>query len=338
MRREYGGKYAQEAAREVGGVVLGLQYGAAGFFRRVKKKRGRRVAVRKNHAGYGVGKKFIQRTVGIFPFKHLYVRNFTASEKLYPFVRKNIEVTGERQPRTVYVRIRYDPRKPLASGNATQVELIVFLQVKVNQVQNRKLSLFHNLLLYHKNKILYRDAATMTPPTMAAPTCTLQKFVLLLHRGNNMKNKHQLTVAAFGIVALIIMLGACAGQAPGPLSTFADFRGKTWYLRAVKTAAGEVPVMRTAQHNPETYTLVFGNDERLSGMGFPNRYMAPFTMGRDNALTIGVVATTMMMGFLPAPGLDEHEYFAHLAAVNSWSLIDGRLLLHADGAELLFTE
>ena len=134
------------------------------------------------------------------------------------------------------------------------------------------------------------------------------------------------------------MLNAAPSWETG--TSFDDIEGKEWILLEVKNA-GETIVMDRqklqAQGLGGVYTIQF-QEGRISGMGSPNRYFGPYTVGNNRALTIGDVASTMMFSFIQPDGLSESEYFALLSNTARWDL-RGELLelysLNSDGAEVV---
>jgi heat shock protein HslJ len=108
----------------------------------------------------------------------------------------------------------------------------------------------------------------------------------------------------------------------------ADIQGKDWILEEVRTNSVAVRINRP--NNIECFTLKF-DEERLGGIGHPNRYFAPYTAGEGNSLSIGRAAATLMVPFFEIDGLREREYFAYLANVRNWDIRNGKLELASSG-------
>jgi heat shock protein HslJ len=144
----------------------------------------------------------------------------------------------------------------------------------------------------------------------------------------------------------VIMASSCAGGARAKDSgvVFSDVQGREWILAEVKGAAETIRLDRQqleASGFRGAYTLTFEAD-RLAGMGAPNRYFGPYTAGEGRALTIGNIASTLMMSLGEPQGLLEHDYFAYLAKVTRWDIRSNALELYTSddsGGEriLIFT-
>jgi heat shock protein HslJ len=142
------------------------------------------------------------------------------------------------------------------------------------------------------------------------------------------------------VLLLVAMLASCAGGAKTKDggAVFSDVQGKEWILTELKSAAGTIRLDRQqleASGFRGAYTLTFEAD-RLSGMGAPNRYFGPYTAGEARALTVGNIASTLMMGINEPQGLSEHEYFAFLGRVTRWDIRGKALELYTSddsGAE-----
>ncbi|MHB9293679.1 hypothetical protein Holit_02808 [Hollandina sp. SP2] len=113
-------------------------------------------------------------------------------------------------------------------------------------------------------------------------------------------------------------------------SFFRDIAGKEWKLMALKTVSGNQEFNRqnlATEGWGSAYTLYF-DISRLSGTAAPNRYFAPYTLGEGQAISIQVIASTLMMSFNETPELSESTYFAYLEKVNCWDLFQGKLRLY----------
>ena len=76
------------------------------------------------------------------------------------------------------------------------------------------------------------------------------------------------------------------------------------------------------------FTISF-QDDRVSGMGAPNRFIGPFTSNSGNVLSIGELASTLMAAIFEPEALKEHEYFAYLSQVSRWDLRQSTLELYS---------
>ena len=129
--------------------------------------------------------------------------------------------------------------------------------------------------------------------------------------------------------------GVSGAPAHEPGVRFSDVEGKEWFLSEVRSAAGTVRFDREkleADGFEGIYTASF-QEGRLSGMGAPNRFFGPYTAGSNRSLSIGNMASTLMMAFREPDGLKEHEYFAYLSRVTRWDLRRGVLELYSSGED-----
>jgi heat shock protein HslJ len=127
--------------------------------------------------------------------------------------------------------------------------------------------------------------------------------------------------------------------------TFDDVTGKYWALTEIRRAGNTIQINRRqleANNIGDFFTINF-QDNRVSGIGAPNRYFGPYSLGRGQELSFGNLASTLMAAFIEADELKEHEYYAYLNNVTRWNIRDGKLELYSStsaGAELIlvFTE
>ena len=135
------------------------------------------------------------------------------------------------------------------------------------------------------------------------------------------------------ILMLAAMIAsACAGGAASREAGFDDIRGKVWKLAGLRTAAGDRGFSRRALEEEgfgDAFSLQF-DGERISGVGAPNRYFAPYELGHGRALEIKGLAHTLMASFKEPAALNEAEYFAFLEKAGRWALAEGRLELSTE--------
>ena len=161
----------------------------------------------------------------------------------------------------------------------------------------------------------------------------------------------------FTILIVLLALGACTNtraqsQAQGvsrqtpsvserhtAAASFDDAIGRDWALAQLRSEAGNVIIDReklAAQGFGGAFTLRF-DAERISGAGAPNRYTAPYTLGEDQSICIGLIAGTLMAAIFEPEELTERDYFSLLQNVSRWNLADGSLELYAGGTVLVFS-
>jgi heat shock protein HslJ len=148
-----------------------------------------------------------------------------------------------------------------------------------------------------------------------------------------MKNIQVLPVIVAGILILACKTAPDA-SAESPVSgpRFSDLIGKEWKLTEIRSSADTVASRFSRQELTEigmenAYTLRF-EEERLGGMGAPNRYFAPYEQGEGQALSIRAIAGTLMASFREPENLKEKEYFKYLENVEKWDLVQGKLQLY----------
>jgi len=147
-----------------------------------------------------------------------------------------------------------------------------------------------------------------------------------------------LSLIAFGaIMSPQSLSGAPARDAA---ATFNDVGGKEWLLLEVKSAGKTITLDRqklSIDNFIGAFSLSFQED-RVSGMGAPNRYFAPYSFGANRSLSIGQIASTMMLAFREPDDLKEKEFFDYLSKVKRWDLSQGKLELYSvntNGSEVI---
>jgi len=139
---------------------------------------------------------------------------------------------------------------------------------------------------------------------------------------------------------------SCAGGASfkkGSGAEFKDVQGKEWTLLEIKSQGKTIRIDRKkleAGNMSGAFTVNFG-EGRLSGVGAPNRYFAPYTVDSNNALSISDLASTMMAALFEPEELKESEFFDYLSKAKRWNLKSKKLEIYSadsTGAEtvLLF--
>jgi len=135
-------------------------------------------------------------------------------------------------------------------------------------------------------------------------------------------------------------LNETMGQRSSEVSVIAlnDVEGKEWILTELRSAGTTVRIDRAkleADNMGGWFTLSFQED-RVSGVGAPNRYFGTFKANSESALSFSEpLGSTMMAAFRELDELKEHEYFTYLSKVTRWALRDGKLELYStsDGIE-----
>ena len=137
-----------------------------------------------------------------------------------------------------------------------------------------------------------------------------------------------------GVTMLLLFALMGGSVAYSAETTFDAVLGKVWRLVAVQTAAGDKGFSRQAMEADgmgDFFSLSF-DKERLSGVGAPNRYFAPYKVEQDS-LSIEKMGSTLMASFREPKGLNEREYFAYMQQVKRWSLSGEELTLYSSDEE-----
>ena len=138
-------------------------------------------------------------------------------------------------------------------------------------------------------------------------------------------------LSAIALGAVLFPQGVNAAPARDGGASFKDVEGKEWLLSEVRSGGKTVTMDRqklALDNLIGIYSLGF-REGRLSGMGAPNRFTAPYSTGSNRYLSIGQAASTMMIAFREPEGLKEKEFFNYLAATQRWDLNQGRLELYS---------
>jgi len=110
-----------------------------------------------------------------------------------------------------------------------------------------------------------------------------------------------------------------------------DAQGKEWVLSEIKSQGKTVTIDRKkleAGNMGGAFTINFEED-RVSGMGAPNRYFGPYTVDSKNVLSIGNLASTMMAAFFEPEELKEHEFFDYVSKASLIKIKSGKLELYS---------
>ena len=163
-----------------------------------------------------------------------------------------------------------------------------------------------------------------------------------------MKNYKKITV----LFVFTCILAACTSVPPAveddyyenvsqlnSIVQFDDVMDKDWFLTERRTGSETIAIDRdrlATDGFAEPFSLRF-DAELVSGAGAPNSYRAPYTLGDNQGISIGLIAGTLMAPIFEPDGLKEHEYFALLQDVTRWNLAEGKLELYTGETVLVFT-
>jgi len=132
----------------------------------------------------------------------------------------------------------------------------------------------------------------------------------------------------FAIVSIAIMLIGCAGTPSVASADFSGVTGNEWKLIEVRVNGVNTGFNRNSLASGDAFTLNF-HAENISGVGAPNRYSAPYSLGEGSTITIMVVRATLMAPILEPDGLREHNFFGYVQNVYRWNLANNNLVLNS---------
>ena len=141
---------------------------------------------------------------------------------------------------------------------------------------------------------------------------------------NKMKN---------GIIVCIVLLVCIFIPACASVPKFDDVKNRDWKLAEVHVNSENITIERseyTAAGFGEIFTLRF-DDERISGVGAPNRYFAPYRLVDKQGIAINTIAGTLMIALFEPEKFKEHTFFVLLQNAYRWNLSGKNLELHSKG-------
>ena len=127
-------------------------------------------------------------------------------------------------------------------------------------------------------------------------------------------------------VFAILVLSACRS-----IPNFSDVTGREWLLAEIRTQSGKITIDRNELKNSGFGDNIFSltlDAGRLSGMGAPNRYFGPYTLGDGQSISIQNIAGTLMAPLFEPEKLKEHEFFMYLQNAYKWDFVKGQLELY----------
>jgi heat shock protein HslJ len=121
-----------------------------------------------------------------------------------------------------------------------------------------------------------------------------------------------------------ILLAILIGAIMISCSSFSGVQGKDWKLIEIKVNDNSINFDRKTLESDnfgEIFTLKF-DKENVSGAGAPNRFSAPYKVGKGNAITIQMVRATLMASIFEPQRVKESDFFAYIQNVSEWNLVD----------------
>jgi heat shock protein HslJ len=138
----------------------------------------------------------------------------------------------------------------------------------------------------------------------------------------------------FAFVLVAVMLVSCksvpvSSESNFPKIDFSGITGKEWKLIEVRingTNSGFDRRSLVRDGYTEAFTLNF-DAEFISGIGAPNRYSAPYSLGAGQEIKINVVRATLMAPIREPEKLREHNYFNYIQNSYKWNQVNNNLEL-----------
>lgn len=130
----------------------------------------------------------------------------------------------------------------------------------------------------------------------------------------------KLLVKIAALAVVVALLGACCKCRSYQRKYSKPLVGTEWQL--VQLNGQDV------QPVEDTYTVLFGGDGRVSGVGACNRIMGTYQLGESRAVSISQLASTRMA----CPGMErEQDYMEALTAATHYEMDGPMLMLLSDG-------
>ena len=158
--------------------------------------------------------------------------------------------------------------------------------------------------------------------------------------------KIQMGIIFIVLILSVFIITSCSGGAPAKKyetsattnsAEFKDVEGMEWTLVEITRAGNFAAIDRKKlqEDNMGGFFKIIFDENRVSGVGAPNRYFGPYTLSSNNTLNIGALAGTLMAAFRELEELKEGEYLTLLSAVTRWDLRNGKLLLYCGNDAIL---
>jgi heat shock protein HslJ len=139
---------------------------------------------------------------------------------------------------------------------------------------------------------------------------------------------------SFLLLFIIIALAVCGSlTACGSSPNFSKVTGKDWKLVQIKIDGKDIHFNRKklVDHDANHIFILTFDAQAISGVGAPNRYNAPYTLGDNKERTISVdpMRSTLMASLWQPEKLKESDYFLYIQNVYEWNLVNKHLELRS---------
>jgi len=145
-------------------------------------------------------------------------------------------------------------------------------------------------------------------------------------------------------VTALLLIMAALPVACSSAPKFSDVLEKDWKLIEVRGSPENISFNRNKlaeEGFSDIFTLRF-DQERINGVGAPNRYFAPYTLADKQGIAIKTIAQSQMAPIREPEYLKEQEFFNYLQNATRWNMAGTNLEFYSKGqdgteAVLVFT-
>jgi len=114
------------------------------------------------------------------------------------------------------------------------------------------------------------------------------------------------------------------------ISSPSGIQGNEWKLIEVYIGGRNTRFNRnTLPEDFKNFFTVSFDAQNVSGVGAPNRYSAPYTLGDNQTISVMLLRSTMMASFYQPENLTEHDFFTYMQSAYSWRLVNNNLELQS---------
>jgi len=140
------------------------------------------------------------------------------------------------------------------------------------------------------------------------------------------KMKKNLLLSALFICIPAVFSYANGNRVAAGKVNFSEVQDKVWNLAVVRNESAVISIER-ANGSKAVYNIKFQTN-RVIGTGADNSCFSSYTLGEDNAISIGKIVSSRMAPLFEMKNFTEREYFICLEKTDRWDLRDGKLELH----------
>jgi heat shock protein HslJ len=114
----------------------------------------------------------------------------------------------------------------------------------------------------------------------------------------------------------------------GEKHNFSKITEQEWKLTEVHINGNKTQFNRSdlSEFFTDSFTVNF-DGQTISGTGAPNLFSAPYTLGKNQTISIMPMRSTLMASLFEPEHLSEHEFFTYLQGANVWKTVNNNLEL-----------